>query len=575
MGNNFTTTYLPYYVPTFGLNYGTSAPAVKTLSEEEEIEKKRKEEAERINKAVEEDMKLFEFCLFKEEQKDKINFITDMQNQNQKSIEQINGSRRKDGSVRIDSGEKGWKRWLSNTGTFLWNFGRDFLGYDENGNQDIKKFGENCLKVGIGIGLLFVPGGAFALGALGVYGAIEGASKGFDDLKEAERKKDQAKIDAAQQDICGNIIIGVLSVFGLKGIGAGFRTSVATAGRASCAMQRAGVVGKTIEGISNFGRDITVNACKASLKPRANGLVPSFSKWKKWETKYQTKFTKYEENLNQQIQAIDDLIYRTTDNEKLALLLEQKNLLLKNSTELAKFKSLKAKTDIDKLVAENAKTSGQANIERLGNYQVTKVKNNGITSKHVEIGGQKISAKDFIKFKKQMVNIQKAYNKSFRDLVKARENMMRELAIDPVTNRAVLDEYIAGLPVKRKWLVRLVPKQRHWYYPFKLTKDMMIIGGKQPSYLGGTVVAPFINPAGNIAKTWSAPMHSGALLLTMEMSKEEADTQLAALNQSVEVFRSLKEQFDNAKTKEELAAAENAFNQVMASMQGSQTSDAA
>ncbi len=561
MGNNFSaTTFTPYFLPPLGFNYGNTPSATETMTEEERITKERKEEAERIRKRVEERVKAYELQILKDSQNSTLKYFNDLQIQSEKSLKQINGSKNKDGSARIDNGEKGWKRWLANAGTSLVNIGKGIAGFDKDGNWDAKTFGLNCLGIAVGIGLCFIPGGAFALGALGAVGAIAGGCKAWNDLEEAEKKKNQAQIDAAQQDVCGNAIIGVLSVFGLKAAGSAFRTSAATASKASCAVQRTGLAGKTVEGVSNFGRDITVNAFKASLKPSANGIVPSSFKKSNWESRYNRKLNNYENTLNEKLQAIDDLIYTTTDNQKLALLLEQKNLLLKNSVEFGKFKTLKAKTDIDKMVAGSTKTSGQANIERLGNYSVS--------SNKVKINGQDIAAKDFIKFKTQMVNLQKAYDKGLRDLVKARENMMRELALNPQANRAVLDEYIAGLDVKHRWWV---PKDKHIWHP--LTEDFMTIGGKQPSYLCKSIYTPLIHPASNVPKgltLWNNPTHSGAMLFTMDMTAEEVQNQVASLTQSIETFKTLREKFANAKTKEEVETVINECNQVLASIQGTQ-----
>ena len=156
-------------------------------------------------------------------------------------------------------------RWLVNAGTALVNTGKSLLGIESDGSWNWKKCLKNVGIAALAVGATGIPvlGPAIGYGLLaagGISGAV-GVVKGVSRLKNA---KTDEEIDKAQQDICTGAFIGITSVFGLRGVGKAYRTSAGTASHASHAAARTGL-GKVVETVSNFGRDITVNALRATV----------------------------------------------------------------------------------------------------------------------------------------------------------------------------------------------------------------------------------------------------------------------------------------------------------------------
>ena len=424
MGNDFIADSThTYYVPPFSMA-GMGFSAAKTDPAAEAEAKRKKKEEEESKKAAAEYMKRMEVLKLKAEHAEEIKNLQKQEEIAIKARANLEKSKNSNGEGRIDTGHSGLKRWLGNAWATAKNMCKSFIGYDKDGKWSLGKCLTNIGITAAAIGACFIPyvGPVIAYGllAVGVVGGGIGIAKGISDLDDAEASGDQAKIDAAQQDILSNVFILGTSVCGLKGMGSGFRTSAATAEQASCAVQRTSRAGKVAESLSNFGKDITVNAYRATKYSAARGVTPSLTKmFSGWDKKYNAKLTEYETLLNRQIQSIDELMQTTTDEQALTLLIEKKALLSRNRLELSKFKSLKAKADIDNLVAADAKTAGQSNIERLSSYSADA---NG----DILINGYKVKGDDFAKFQKQMNNLQRAYDRSFRDLIQAKENMMRK-----------------------------------------------------------------------------------------------------------------------------------------------------
>ena len=540
---------LPAYCtfPLWSGNSNSSGKIQKKEDEKSEAQKEWEQMQEAAKKAQDDFLKQMELLALKAENRAVINSLKVQEEESQKAKEELEACKTSDGGARVDSGQKGILRWAANGWTGFKNLAKSFAGYDKDGNHSKERLFWNCVGLAAGVGLCFVPGGPVILGVLGAGLGTVGVGKGILDLKEAEKKKDQAKIDEAQQDIVVNGVMGVLSAIGLRNIGAGFRTSAETAELASCAKTSASKIGKVGEFFSNAGRDMTVNAFRSAKHSVKSSWGNAF---KGWDDIYASKLANYEKGLNSQIQAVDDLIAVETNPEKLTLLIEKRALLTKNRLEFTKYKGLKSKADIDKLIAKDTKTASKENIERLA---ARTPDSNG----EVSISGWNVKAEEYAKFQRQMTNLQKAYERSFKDLIKAQENMMRKYAKSPDDYRALLDDYVSSTGVKKKWY-----KPSNWFS----TKEAIAIGGKNPSYnlkVFGTLLT---HPSGAVPKvstTWINPIHSNTELFVQELSPEEMQNQLAMLEQSVETVKSFRTKIENASSKEEFESAMSELQQAM------------
>ena len=547
--------YGPMSLPAFCLppiltGNSKSSAAEKKEETKSEVLKEWEQMQEAAKKAQEEFFKQMELIGIKAQNQELINSLRVQEEESSKAKSDLEACKTSNGGARIDSGQKGILRWAANGWTGFKNLAKSFAGYDKDGNRSNERLFWNCVALGAGISACFVPGGAFVLGALGVGLGVVGVGKGILDLKEAEKKKDQVKIDEAQQDIVVNGAMGILSAIGLRSIGSGFRTSTETAELASCAKNATTKMGKVGEYFSNMGRDMTVNAFSSAK----NSVKTSWKNpFKGWDEIYSSKLANYEQGLNKQIQTVDDLIAVETNPEKLTLLIEKKALLSKNRLEFTKYKGLKSKSDIDKMIKPEAKTASKENIARLESRIPV--------NDEVSIGGWTVKAEEYAKFQRQMTNLQKAYEKSFKDLVKARENMMRKYAKSPDDYRTILDDYISSATIKKKWY-----KPSNWFS----TKEAIAIEGKNPSYnikLFGTLLT---HPAGTVPKgsgTLIRPLHSSTELFVTELTPEEMQTQLASLEQSVETIKNYRTKIENSKTKEEFETAMNELQQAVAASQ--------
>ena len=496
------------------------------------IERRQKE----IEKAEAEANLMAQLQILKSENSDKFEKVADLKKNSKKTIDQINKNKKTDGSTHVDSGKKGVMRWLCNGLTSIKNIGKSLIGYDKKGKWHKDRAIMNGILTAAGIGLCFVPGVGQAMLIGGAVVTALGIGKGIIDLKAAEKTNNQQKIDEAQQDIMGNAILAGLSGLKVLRIGKLFRTAFSTADKASSAANRSGAVGKTVEALSNAGKD-SVNAFRYVYKPKLTNPV------KNWKNLYTAKSKELEKTLTTKIQEVDNAIMRSTNQEEILMLNEQKAMLIKNKAELMNFKNLKAKTDMDKLAKGEVKRSAQENIERAKNF--TPNSNSRI---RLRGGSIKAGTPEFRAFQSKLIRTQKAYDKAFKDLMKARENMMRKLAQNPDINKTALDEYVSVAGVKKK-----IFKPSTWLQ----NKYQIAIGGRTPSYCMktiGTLASPPMITTPALLGLYANPVHSNTLFLTQELTADDAQAVLAQMEAQVEQLQSLETAFDEAKTTEEAQA---------------------
>lgn len=558
------------------LSTTTSSSSVSTLNESYEDYKKRleKERAEK-NKVYKARLEAAQLEKDKEEVKKTLGLDAtinelettkkDIENNTDKKTgtSSIVVKRKKDDSFWTKAG-----RWLSNAGTAFVNIGKGLVGIEKDGSWNWKKGLTNAAITIGAIGASFIPviGPVIGYGMLAggaVLGTI-GVAKGVSELKNA--KTDLEK-DKAQQDICTNAITAGLSVFGLRGLGSGLRTgatastSNVTMAKASSATSRTGMVGKTIEVASNFGRDITVNAWRATSNAVradlaavniAGGGVSGASKvwWQRvwtngikkfndFKYKYDEKIKNMEAKIQKDMDAIDAELLATplSEQNKIALLREQKCILNQNRKELRNLYNIKSKADFDKLLTENSSTKM---IDRIKGYTQDPTGN-------YKIGQGNISQAEYKTFMNSMLKTQKAYQKGMNEIVNLKTASMRTLAKDPTMNATALNEYVPN--ATQTWSM---------WKPSTYGKNnyQIAIGGDNPGYgirlMKATLKRPEIYAVAYGNQMFDS-QYSTPFMFGQEFSKENVKDQLAVLNKNITSYKELESAINNAKSKEELA----------------------
>ncbi len=480
--------------------------------------------------------------------------------------QQIEKNKKADGSssVTVSTKKQGFwgkaGRWLSNAGSALANMGKSFVGIEEDGSWNWKK----CLKnVGIAaavVGATFIPvvGPVISAGLLatGVVSGAVGVAKGVSKLNDA---RTDAEVDKAQQDICSAAFVGLASIFGLRGLGKGFRTSATTASQASSAAARSGI-GKVVESASNFGRDMTVNAFKATASAvkadkaaiAGQGISGFFKEWGTkmsdswrsfgdWKERYKKQHKELETSLNNKLNDITNKLNTETNAAKRALLQEEKSMLELNLAELRSLGSrIKTKADYEKLLKDN---SAKFNKEWSSSY--TQNSRGGY-----EINGRTIAPERYNQFYSSVNRTQKLYESRLKDLIKTKENLMRQLAKHPEKNLAELDAYVPTRTVSKNWL-----KPSTW----RKNEYQLAIGGKNPGKYKELLGVTLTSPAA-ITTVWTdrafdeTPLYSTPFMYGQDFTPEETEMQIQALEQQIEQYKTAISAIENAKNKEELNA---------------------
>ena len=563
--------------PWGGFSSSSSSSSSSILNESYEDYKKRleKERAEK-SKAQKASLEAIQLEKDKDEVKKTLGLDTSIKNLENTKRDIQNNIDKKTGESSVvakrtkeDSFWTKAGRWISNAGTAVVNIGKGLVGIEKDGSWNWKKGLTNAAITIGAIGASFIPviGPVIGYGMLAggaVFGTI-GVAKGVSELKNA--KTDLEK-DKAQQDICTNALVAGLSVFGLRGLGSGLRTgattSASTSGvtmaKASAATSRTGLVGKTIEAASNFGRDITVNAWRATSNAVradlaavnvAGGGVSGASKvwWQRvsngvknfnnFKHKYDEKIKNMEAKIQKDMEAIDAelRIIPSSEKNKIALLREQKCILNQNRKELRNLYNIKSKADFDKLLTENSSTKM---IDRMKGYIQDAAGN-------YKIGQGSISQAEYKIFMDSMLKTQKAYQKGMNEIVNLKIASMRTLAKDPTMNATALNEYVPN--ATQSWSM--------WKpSTYGKNKYQIAIGGDNPGYgmrlMKATLKRPELYTVAYVNQMID-PQYSTPFMFGQEFSKEEVKDQLAVLDENLTSYKEVEKAIDNAKTQEELA----------------------
>ena len=581
MGNSISMNNWQFSMPmyqtwnnNFGFNNGmfsnpwtsfsTSTSSAADDESFEAWEKRQKQEVEEAQKKYAEQLELSKLRTEKDKQiqvLDKSMQIEEVREQKT----QLENNKKADGStsVKVSNKKLGFwgkaGRWLSNAGTSIVNMGKQFVGIEKDGSWNWTK----CLKnVGIAaaaVGACFIPvvGPAigYALAASGVAMGAVGVVKGVNKLSKA---KTDEEIDKAQQEICGGAFIGITSACGLRGIGRG-------AAGASTATSRTSLAGRVVQKTSQFGRDMTVNAWKATVQAMkadkaalAGGGVSGF--FKQWGSKITSSYQsfndhnqRYDKQRTQLNNSVDEKLAKvnseinqiknlgntngrltTPEQQRLALLKEEKYLLERNKMELNNYfgTNTREKSLYDKLSKDN---SGVKAGNRISN------RNQSSTPNRVQRCD--IPKEQLNNFYARILREQKQYSKSLKSLIKAKECAMRQMA-KKGENIASLDKYVPVRDVKKSWY-----KPSTW----KQNEYQLAIGGKNPGNYKELLGLTLTTPASTVPKAIYTidPLYSTPFMYGNDLTAEQTTAAIEELEASIQSYEEMKKAIESIKTPEE------------------------
>lgn len=372
-------------------------------------------------------------------------------------IQEIRSSQKEDGSAVVAPKRKEMGFWgktlrfLSNAGQGIVNIGKSLLGYEADGSWNWKKALKNAVITAAAIGACFIPvvGPAIGYGLL-AFGAASGAVGIVKSSIDISNAKTDEELDKAQQNLGANIFVTATSVIGLKGAGSAFRTSGAATGAATGAASGAASAASAAssgsrlaaagKNISNFCKDVTVNAYKGAKQASVNDMasVRANGFWKTYRTKvtdsfgslrYTQKFEKQQsdliKSLEDRISKIDAQLASKTGNEKALLELEKESV----TSIINKIRNAKTKADWEAFATDK-----------------------DIVDMHSILQGERAGANDaMLATIKRISKENKALLEKLDKLAKAKDNSMKELACQPKKHKTELDDYTADLSVESHW----------------------------------------------------------------------------------------------------------------------------
>ncbi len=414
------------------------------------------------------------------------------------NISEIKDSRKKDGSAVMVKSRKDMNFWgktarfLTNAGKGIVNLGKSIIGFEEDGSWNWKKALKNAVITAAAVGACFIPAVGPAIGygllAFGAASGTVGIIKSSIDISKA--KTDEEK-DKAQQNLGANIFVTATSVIGLKGAGSAFKTSGANAGAVSgstassastgaagaeAAASTAGAASATAtsgtaasaagaasgavsdattaasaagcgsrlaaagKNISNFCKDVTINAYKGAKQASVNDIasVRANGFRKTYRTKvtdsfgslrYTQKFEKQQsdliKSLEDRISRIDAQLASKTGNEKALLELEKESV----TSIINRIRNAKTKADWEAFATDK-----------------------DIVDMHSILQSERAGANDaMLATIKRISKENKTLLEKLDKLTKAKNNSMKELACQPKKHKTELDDYTADLSVESHW----------------------------------------------------------------------------------------------------------------------------
>lgn len=498
--------------------------------------------------------------------------VEETQNALEETRAQVVKSKKADGSSSTRTPHKKmgfWGkvgRWLSNTGSAVVNIGKNFIGFEKDGSWNWKKCLTNVAITAAAVGACFIPvvGPAigYGLAAFGVVTGGIGVAKGVSNLNKASSNDDEA-IDNAQQEIVTGAITAITSAIGLRGIGK-------AASNASMAAERTSAAGKAWQNVSQFGRDITVNAIKATgeamkadkalIAAQNGGKFTSF--FKAWGSKmsgsakgateienaYQKQHNEINKNINDRLIKIDNKIKELqewqklngklsqNDKQYLATLKEEKFLLERNKAEMSNFfgNQVKEKSVYDNLRENNS-----------GAKAITRMENRSISANPNKIQGQTLSDKQLATFYSAIKKQQKAYNKALNKLIDTQARVMKKLAEKPNQNLSKLNSYV---PHREKLTT--------WQKLNKKNPYQVAIGSTKQNSYGSLIKYTTIHPATTVPKANAIfnPIYTTPFGFGEEISSDQYDAALENLDAQIKMYEQLEEKINNCKNIEELEA---------------------
>ena len=469
----------------------------------------------------------------------------------EKTKSQVINNKKTDGSSSIRTPRKKsgfWSkagRWLSNGWEAVKNIGKSFVGIENDGSWNWKKCLKNVAITAAAVGACFIPvvGPAIGYGLLaaGVATGAVGVAKGIHHLNKAS-DNDDAAIDNAQQEILAGAFTAITSAAGLKGIGKGV-----SAANVSTAATRSSTIGKAAQGVSQFGRDITINAWRATGEAmKADKLaVANSGFFKTWgdkiknsynsnhtEDNYKKKHEELKTELETKINEINTKL-ATEKNASRRALLEQEKLMLEQN--MQEFNSLsttiKTKSDYEKLLKNNAAKDNKGYAASLKSEDFT-------TS---------ISTKRLKQFNKSVKKFQNSYDKKLAKLVKAKKREMYRKAGKPDKYTSELNEYVPTRDVEKSlW------KPGTW----RQNEYQRAIGKTRNGNYGNIASLALTHPASSVPKGYAVfdPIYTIPFGYGEEISSEQYDATLEDLDAQIKIYKELEEKINKCKSIEELEA---------------------
>ena len=558
--NNFTTPFAFNYGDiwnNFSISSGNTSNKEMTF---EEHLKRREEEQKAAAQKANEQQAIIDLNNLKQDKIKELDINKKLEATKQTKA-QVEKAKKSDGSSSVRTPYKKlgfWGkvgRWCSNAGSAVVNIGKNLVGIEKDGKWNWKKCLKNVGITALAVGACCIPYvGPFigyTLAATGVAMGSYGTVKGIYNLNKASDSDDEA-IDNAQQEIITGLFTGITSAFGLRAIGKG-----ASASSASVAAERTSVAGKALQSTSQFGRDVTVNAWRATGEAmKADRLLIRGQSGKWGITKFfqatgakikninnytdqeQMQSKDLKEFTNDRLIAVDSKIkelkdYKNvngslseSDAQLLAHLQKERTFLKNNQGETANFfgSNVKKKTEYDKLYQENS-----------GTKAINTIKNDN-------------SLNNF--YAKQLLEQQKRYNYALKRLIRTRERRMRYLAKSPDDNKRILNKYVSTKDVEKSLL-----KPTTW----RKNKYQLAIGGKN----GSTFNTLITHPASTAPKAIQVfdPVYTIPIGYGQEIASDQYDETIRNLDLQTTQLEQEEKAINDCKDVNELNAIDAQLNQ--------------
>lgn len=558
--NNFSTPFAFNYGDIWN-NFSISSDNTsnKEMTFEEHL-KRREEEQKAAAQKANEQQAIVDLNKLKQDKIKELDISKKLEATKQTKA-QVEKAKKSDGSSSVRTPYKKlgfWGkvgRWCSNAGSAVVNIGKNLVGIEKDGKWNWKKCLKNVGITALAVGACCIPYVGPFIGytlattgvAMGTYGTV----KGIYNLNKASDSDDEA-IDNAQQEIITGLFTGITSAFGLRAIGKGVSSS-----SASVAAERTSVAGKALQSTSQFGRDVTVNAWRATaeaMKADRALIAAQSGKWgitkfaqatgakikniNNYTNQEQMQSKDLKEFTNNRLKAVDSKIkelkdYKNvngslseSDAQLLAHLQKERTFLKNNQGETANFfgSNVKKKTEYDKLYQENS-----------GTKAISTIKNDN-------------SLNNF--YAKQLLEQQKRYNYALKRLIRTRERRMRYLAKTPDDNKSILNKYVSTKDVEKSLL-----KPTTW----RKNKYQLAIGGKN----GSTFNTLITHPASTAPKAMQIfdPIYSIPIGYGQEITSDQYDETIRNLDLQTTQLEQEEKAINDCKDVNELNAIDAQLNQ--------------